>query len=79
MSAHPQWTLFGLAVALACQQAASADLPSVTAEEVWLSCGSSAKFGHPLSCGRLPVAVAGVACLISQAEVERYFSEFRQG
>ena len=33
-------------------------------------------FGHPLACGRLPVAVAGVACVCSMPEVRRYHAEF---
>ena len=70
-----QFQLFGLAVALACE-AAREELPTVTAEEVWLAEGRFARFGHPLACGRLPVAVAGLACVCSLSEVRRYHAEF---
>lgn len=72
--------LFGLAVAVACEQAQAhlrEGLSTVTAEEVWLSEGDGARLGFPLSCGRLPVAVGGVACLISSEEARRYVEEFR--
>jgi len=51
-------------------------LPEVSAEEIWMAEGSSARFGHPLACGRLSVAVAGVACLVCVEEVRRYHAEF---
>ena len=81
---HPavqQWQAFGVAVALALQAAQQdkivQELPEVTAEDIFLAEGRCARFGHPLSCGRLPVAVAGVACLVPLAEVRRYWGEFK--
>lgn len=70
-----QFQLLGLAVALACE-AAREELPTVSAEEIWLAEGRFARFGHPLACGRLPVAVAGVACVCSMPEARRYRDEF---
>ena len=77
--ARHQFQLLGLAVALACEaavQASREELPTVSAEEIWLAEGRCARFGHPLACGRLPVAVAGVACVACMAEVRRYHAEF---
>lgn len=74
------WQSFGLAVALALVEANEAaivrDLPAATAEDLWMSEGRSARFGHPLSCGRLPVAVGSFICLVSPAEARRYHDEF---
>ena len=76
---HPpvtQFQLFGLAVALAFEASVKGELPTVTAEEIWLAEGRQARFGHPLACGRLPVAVAGQACLCALHEARRYHAEF---
>ena len=76
---HPhitQFQLFGLAVALAFEASVKGELPTVTAEEIWIAEGRGARFGHPLACGRLPVAVAGQACLCALHEVKRYHGEF---
>ena len=76
---HPnitQFQLFGLAVALAFEASVKGELPTVTAEEIWIAEGRGARFGHPLACGRLPVAVAGQACLCALHEARRYQGEF---
>lgn len=71
-----QFQRFGLIVALAFEATVKGELPSVTAEEIWLAEGREARFGHPLACGRLPVAVAGQACLCAVHEARRYHAEF---
>ena len=86
---HPsmkQWEVFGQHVASAMIEAAVArtrellrsGLREVSALDVFLVEGTSARAGFPLSCGRLPVAVGGDVCLISAAQWELYVSEFAE-
>ena len=74
------WQSLGIAVVMALVEASQADvvrqLPTATAEDLWMSEGRCARFGHPLSCGRLPVAMGGFICLVSPAEARRYHEEF---
>lgn len=74
------WQAFGLAVMMAMvearQDAVVESIAEVSAEELWLAEGRCARFGFPLACGRLPVAVRGFVCLCPQHEVRRYFDEF---
>ena len=74
------WRAFGLAVVLALveanQDAVVEKVLEVSAEQLFLMEGKGAAFGFPLACGRLPVAVRGLVCLCSRAEVERYYAEF---
>jgi len=81
-----QWEVFGQHVASAMIEAAVArtrellrsGLREVSALDVFLVEGTSARAGFPLSCGRLPVAVGGDVCLISAAQWELYVSEFAE-
>jgi hypothetical protein len=81
-----QWEVFGQHVASAMIEAAvartrellRAGLREVSALDVFLVEGTSARAGFPLSCGRLPVAVGGDVCLISAAQWELYVSEFAE-
>jgi hypothetical protein len=81
-----QWEVFGEHVASAMIEAAvartrrllRAGLREVSALDVFLVEGTSARAGFPLSCGRLPVAVGGDVCLISAAQWELYVSEFAE-
>ena len=86
---HPsmkQWEVFGQHVASAMIEAAvtrtremlRAGLREVSALDVFLVEGTSARAGFPLSCGRLPVAVGGDVCLISAAQWDLYVSEFAE-
>jgi hypothetical protein len=81
-----QWEVFGQHVASAMIEAAvartrellRAGLREVSALDVFLVEGTSARAGFPLSCGRLPVAVGGDVCLISAAQWDLYVSEFAE-
>jgi hypothetical protein len=81
-----QWEVFGEHVASAMIEAAvartremlRAGLREVSALDVFLVEGTSARAGFPLSCGRLPVAVGGDVCLISAAQWDLYVSEFAE-
>jgi hypothetical protein len=81
-----QWEIFGQYVASAMIEAAvarsrellRAGLREVSALDVFLVEGTSARAGFPLSCGRLPVAVGGDVCLISAAQWDLYVSEFAE-
>jgi len=86
---HPsmkQWEVFGQHVLAAMVEAAVArtremmiaGLREVSALDVFLVEGTSARAGFPLSCGRLPVAVGGDVCLISAAQWDLYVSEFAE-
>jgi hypothetical protein len=86
---HPgmkQWEVFGQHVLSAMVEAAvartqelmRAGLREVSALDVFLVEGTSARAGFPLSCGRLPVAVGGDVCLIPAAQWELYVSEFAE-
>jgi hypothetical protein len=86
---HPsmkQWEVFGQHVASAMIEAAvtrtremlRAGLREVSALDVFLVEGTSARAGFPLSCGRLPVAVGGDVCLISAPQWDLYVSEFAE-
>jgi hypothetical protein len=86
---HPgmkQWEVFGQHVASAMIEAAvartrellRAGLREVSALDVFLVEGTSARAGFPLSCGRLPVAVGGDVCLISASQWDLYVSEFAE-
>ena len=86
---HPsmkQWEVFGQHVASAMIEAAvarsrellRAGLREVSALDVFLVQGTSARAGFPLSCGRLPVAVGGDVCLISASQWDLYVSEFAE-
>jgi hypothetical protein len=74
---HPGWQAWqqlGQAVVAAL----TADLREVSAMDVFLDRGTSARAGFPLSCGRLPVALGNEVCLISQAQWDLYVSEFQE-
>jgi hypothetical protein len=81
-----QWEVFGQHVASAMIEAAvtrtremlRAGLREVSALDVFLVEGTSARAGFPLSCGRLPVAVGGDVCLISAQQWDLYVSEFAE-
>jgi hypothetical protein len=81
-----QWEVFGEHVASAMIAAAvartrellRAGLREVSALDVFLVEGTTARAGFPLSCGRLPVAVGGDVCLIPSAQWELYVSEFAE-
>jgi hypothetical protein len=81
-----QWEVFGEHVASAMIEAAvartrellRAGLREVSALDVFLVEGTSARAGFPLSCGRLPVAVGGDVCLISASQWDLYVSEFAE-
>jgi hypothetical protein len=81
-----QWEVFGQHVLSAMVEAAvartqelmRAGLREVSALDVFLVEGTSARAGFPLSCGRLPVAVGGDVCLIPAAQWELYVSEFAE-
>jgi hypothetical protein len=81
-----QWEMFGQHVASAMIEAAvartrellRAGLREVSALDVFLVEGTSARAGFPLSCGRLPVAVGGDVCLIPAAQWDLYVSEFAE-
>jgi hypothetical protein len=81
-----QWEVFGQHVASAMIEAAvartrellRAGLREVSALDVFLVEGTSARAGFPLSCGRLPVAVGGDVCLISASQWDLYVSEFAE-
>jgi hypothetical protein len=81
-----QWEVFGQHVASAMIEAAvartrellRAGLREVSALDVFLVEGTTARAGFPLSCGRLPVAVGGDVCLIPAAQWELYVSEFAE-
>jgi hypothetical protein len=81
-----QWEVFGEHVAAAMIEAAvartrellRAGLREVSALDVFLVEGTSARAGFPLSCGRLPVAVGGDVCLISASQWDLYVSEFAE-
>ena len=86
---HPgmkQWEVFGESVASAVIDAAvarsrellRAGLREVSALDVFLVEGTSARAGFALSCGRLPVAVGGDVCLISAPQWDLYVSEFAE-
>jgi hypothetical protein len=74
---HPGWQSWQQ-LAQAVVAALTADLREVSAMEVFQLRGASATAGFPLSCGRLPVAVDGQVCLISQAQWDLYVSEFQE-
>jgi hypothetical protein len=81
-----QWEVFGEHVASAMIEAAvartrellRAGLREVSAIDVFLTEGKSARAGFPLSCGRLPVALRGEVCLISAQQWGLYVSEFAE-
>ncbi len=79
-----QWEVFGQHVLAALIEAAQArnavtdGLRELTAMDVFLAEGCSARAGFPMSCGRLPVAVRGEVCLIHPAQWELYVSEFAE-
>ena len=81
-----QWEVFGESVASAVIDAAvarsrellRAGLREVSALDVFLVEGTSARAGFALSCGRLPVAVGGDVCLISAPQWDLYVSEFAE-
>ena len=78
-----QWRLLGQAVVLACREAARAaveaqGLREVSAMDIFLAAGTMARAGHPLSCGRLPVAIGNEVCLVSPEQWSLYQSEFRE-
>jgi len=86
---HPgmkQWEVFGQHVLAAMVEAAvartqklmRAGLREVSAMDVFLTEGKSARAGFPLSCGRLPVALRGEVCLISAQQWDLYVSEFAE-
>jgi hypothetical protein len=86
---HPsmkQWEVFGQHVLTAMVEAAvartqelmRAGLREVSAMDVFLTEGKSARAGFPLSCGRLPVALRGEVCLISAKQWDLYVSEFAE-
>jgi hypothetical protein len=86
---HPgmkQWEVFGQHVLEAMVEAAvartqelmRAGLREVSAMDVFLTEGKSARAGFPLSCGRLPVALRGKVCLISAKQWDLYVSEFAE-
>ena len=86
---HPgmkQWEVFGQHVLAAMVEAAVArtremmiaGLREVSAMDVFLTEGKSARAGFPLSCGRLPVALRGEVCLISAKQWDLYVSEFAE-
>jgi hypothetical protein len=71
---HPGWQAWqqlGRAVV-------AADLREVSAMDVFLDRGTSARAGFPLSCGRMPVALGDEVCLISPAQWDLYVSEFQE-
>lgn len=74
------WQAFGLAVMLALVEASPEEVVQsvveVSAEDLWMAEGKTARFGFPLSCGRLLVAVRGLVCLCPLNEVRRYHDEF---
>ena len=74
------WQAFGLAVMLALVEASPEEIVQsvveVSAEDLWMAEGRTARFGFPLACGRLPVAVRGLVCLCPLQEVRRYHDEF---
>jgi hypothetical protein len=81
-----QWEVFGQHVLTAMVEAAVArtremmiaGLREVSAMDVFLTEGKSARAGFPLSCGRLPVALRGEVCLISAKQWDLYVSEFAE-
>lgn len=81
-----QWEVFGQHVLSAMIEAAvartremmKAGLREVSAMDVFLAEGKSARAGFPLSCGRLPVALGGEVCLISAKQWDLYVSEFAE-
>jgi hypothetical protein len=81
-----QWEVFGQHVLAAMVEAAvartqklmRAGLREVSAMDVFLTEGKSARAGFPLSCGRLPVALRGEVCLISAQQWDLYVSEFAE-
>ena len=81
-----QWEVFGQHVASAMIEAAvartrellRAGLREVSAMDVFLTEGKSARAGFSLSCGRLPVALRGEVCLISAQQWDLYVSEFAE-
>jgi hypothetical protein len=81
-----QWEVFGQHVLAAMVEAAVArtremmiaGLREVSALDVFVVEGTSARAGFPLSCGRLPVALGGDVCLISASQWDLYVSEFAE-
>lgn len=79
-----QWKVFGhhvmaaLIEAAQARQTAQTGLREVTAMDVFLAMGCSARAGFALSCGRLPVAIQDQVCLITPQQWDLYVSEFAE-